>query len=85
MDLKVRSQMRSYVIQRLRMHGDLAPLNDDDLLFTSGRLNSLDAVELVMSLEADYGINFSELNFDLTLLDSVSAITDLVDRRAVNA
>jgi len=77
--------MRSYVIQRLRMHGDLAPLNDDDLLFTSGRLNSLDAVELVMSLEADYGINFSELNFDLTLLDSVSAITDLVDRRAVNA
>ncbi len=83
MDLKVRSKMRNYVTQRLRMHGDLAPLNDEDFLFSSGRLNSLDAVEIVMSLEADYGINFAEINFDLTLLDSIAAIADLVDRHAV--
>lgn len=85
MDLKVRSQMRNYVTQRLRMHGDLAPLNDEDLLFSNGRLNSLDAVEIVMFLEADYGINFSEIGFDLTLLDSIAAMADLVDRHAVNA
>jgi acyl carrier protein len=77
--------MRNYVIQRLRMRGDLSPLHDEDLLFTSGRLDSLDAVEIIMSVETDYGINFSELNFDLTLLDSIAAITDLVDRHAVNA
>jgi acyl carrier protein len=85
MDLKVRSQMRNYVTQRLRMRGDLAPLNDEDLLFTSGRLDSLDAVEIIMSIETDYGINFSEINFDLTLLDSITAIVDLIDRHAVNA
>jgi acyl carrier protein len=85
MDLKVRSQMRNYVTQRLRMQGDLAPLNDEDPLFTSGRLNSLDAVEIIMSIETDYGINFFEINFDLTLLDSIAAIADLIDRRAVNA
>ena len=28
MDLKVRSQMRNYVTQRLRMRGDLAPVDD---------------------------------------------------------
>ena len=53
MDLKVRSQMRNYVTQRLRMRGDFAPLRDDDLLFTSGRLDSLDAVEIIMSVETD--------------------------------
>jgi len=85
MDLKVRSQMRNYVMQRLRMKGDLAPLADEDLLFTSGRLDSLDAVEIIMSLEADHGINFSDINFDLTLLDSVAAIATLVEGHAVNA
>jgi acyl carrier protein len=62
MNTKVRSQMRDYVIQRLRMQGDAAPLNDEDSLFSSGRLDSLDAVEIVMCIETEYGINFSEIN-----------------------
>ena len=78
---KVRSQMRNYVIQRLRMKGDGAPLSDEDLLFTSGRLDSLDAVEIIMTIETDYGVNFSEIDFDLTRLDSIAAIADLIDRR----
>lgn len=85
MDLNVRAHMRDYVLQRLRMKGDLSPLADEDVLFTSGRLDSLDAVEIIMSLEADYGINFSDINFDLTLLDSVAAIAILVEGRPVNA
>jgi acyl carrier protein len=81
MNRNVRSQMRNYVMQRLRMKGDGAPLDDEDLLFSSGRLDSLDAVEIVMCMETEYGINFSEINFDLTLLDSIAAITSLVDQR----
>jgi acyl carrier protein len=81
MNMNVRSQMRNYVMQRLRMKGDGAPLGDEDLLFSSGRLDSLDAVEIVMCMETEYGINFSEINFDLTLLDSIAAITTLVDQR----
>jgi acyl carrier protein len=80
-DTKVRSQMRNYVIQRLRMKGDGAPLGDDDLLFTSGRLDSLDAIEIIMTIETDYGMNCSEIDFDLTRLDSITAIADLIDRR----
>lgn len=59
--------------------------NASNLLFTGGRLDSLDAVEIIMYVEMDYGINFAEINFDLTLLDSVAAITDLIDRHTVNA
>ena len=80
-DTKVRSQMRNYVIQRLRMKGDGAPLSDEDLLFTSGRLDSLDAIEIIMTIETDYGLNFSEIDFDLTRLDSIAAIADLVEQR----
>ncbi|WP_377830174.1 hypothetical protein ACFKHW_14730 [Bradyrhizobium lupini] len=36
---EVRSQMRRYIVQRLLMKGDSAPLGDGDLLFTSGRLD----------------------------------------------
>lgn len=75
---EIRSQMRRYIVQRLLMKGDSAPLSDDDLLFTSGRLDSLDAVELIMSIETDHGINFSDIGFDLTRLDSISAIAGLV-------
>jgi acyl carrier protein len=80
-DTKIRSQMRNYVIQRLRMKGDGAPLGDDDLLFTSGRLDSLDAIEIIMTIETDYPMNFSEIDFDLTRLDSITAIADLIDRQ----
>ena len=59
------------------------PLSDDDLLFTSGRLDSLDAVELIMSIEVDYGINFSDIGFDLTRLDSISAISALVGQPSI--
>jgi acyl carrier protein len=81
MNMKVRSQMRDYVMQRLRMKGDGAVLRDEDPLFSSGRLDSLDAVEIIMCIETEYGINFSDINFDLTLLDSITAITSLVDQR----
>jgi acyl carrier protein len=85
MDMKVRSQLRNCVTQRLAMHGDLGPLDDEDLLFTSGRLDSLDAIEIIMFVETNYGINFSAINFDLTLLDSITAMADLVERHTVDA
>ncbi len=85
MDLKLRSHMRTYIKQRLMMRGDLGPLNDEELLFTSGRLDSLDAIEIIMTIEQEYGINFAEIEFDLTLLDSIAAIDDLVGRHAVHA
>lgn len=81
----LRSQMRDYIRQRLDMKDDRSPLGDDDLLFSSGRLDSLDAVEIIMTIETEHGINFADINFDLTRLDSIDAITDLVARRAAPA
>lgn len=85
MDLSPRSQVRTFVTQRLSLHGDFTPPSGGDPLFTSGRLDSLDAVELVVFVETDFGLDFSRLGFDLTLMDTIDAITDLVTRHAVAA
>ncbi|MBV8773527.1 MAG: acyl carrier protein [Deltaproteobacteria bacterium] len=80
MDVDTRSQVRHYITQRLALKGHGAPIADDQPLFSSGMLDSLDAVELVVYVEDEFGINFSEINFDLTLLDSIAAVCVLVDR-----
>ena len=84
--MKNRLQLRRYVSQRLAMKGGGALVGDGSLLFSSGLFDSLDAVELVIYLEDQFGIRFSEMNFDLTLFDSVDALCNLVeaDHTAVN-
>ena len=80
MDIDIRSQVRHYVTQRLALKGHGAPIADEQPLFSSGLLDSLDAVEMVVYVEDEFGINFSEINFDLTLLDSITAVCALVER-----
>jgi acyl carrier protein len=83
MDMNIQSRVRDHVMQRLQMKGDTGEVGDDDSLFASGRLDSLDAVETIIFVEAEYGLEFSEIDFDLTRLDSISAITRLVARQQV--
>lgn len=80
MDIDIRSLVRDYVTQRLASKGHGAPIADDQTLFSSGLLDSLDAVEMVVFVEEEFGINFAEINFDLTLLDSIAAVCALVER-----
>ena len=35
------------------------------------------AVDLIMRLETDFGIDFSRLDFDVVLIDSINAINQL--------
>jgi acyl carrier protein len=82
MDLKTESNLRNFLLGRLLLKGDGAALSDEEPLFSSGRLDSLDAVETIMLIESEYGIDFAALHFDLTLLDSIAAIIRLVDRKS---
>jgi len=74
--MNTHSHIQEFVMSRLALHGDFTPLADEDPLFSSARLDSLDAVELVMFLESAFAMDFARLGFDLTRLDSVSAIVD---------
>jgi acyl carrier protein len=62
----------------LLQKGDKQPLSDDTSLLLSGRLASVDAVEIVVFLEEKFGINFAEIGFDQAMIDSVDAIDGLI-------
>jgi acyl carrier protein len=80
MAIEIQPRVRLYVTQRLRMKGDGAGVGDAEPLFSTGRLDSLDAVEMIMFIEEVFGINFAEVDFDLTRLESIDAVAALIDR-----
>ena len=69
-----RPEIREFVRGLLTGSGDNEPLVDDDSLLFSGRLQSIDAVEIVVYLEEKCGIDFSEIGFDRDKIDSIDAI-----------
>ncbi|MFY9836458.1 MAG: acyl carrier protein [Xanthobacteraceae bacterium] len=79
MDVNIRAQVRDYIGQRLQMKNDAGAFTDFDSLFMSGRLDSLDAMEVVTFLEDKYGIDFAKIEFDMTVLDSIDSIVKVID------
>jgi acyl carrier protein len=76
------SDLREFLRQSLASAGDSGDIDDSDSLFLSGRLDSLAMTNLVVFLENAYGVDFGEVDFEVELLDSVSAIEALVGRFA---
>ena len=73
-----RHKLREFLQDLLRHKGDLDAFADSDLLMTSGRLQSIDTLELVVFLEEKYGIDFAERGFNQNELDSVDNIMGLI-------
>ena len=72
------AKVRDFMQQILRERSDGTPLGDDDLLFTNGRLDSLAAVNLVIFLEQEFGVDFADIGLDLERIDSIAMIAELV-------
>jgi acyl carrier protein len=73
-----RDAVREFVGSLLRRKGDTNPFTDTDSLVLSGRLDSLDVLEMVVFLEKQYAFDFGDRPFDQQLLDSVHEIADLI-------
>ncbi len=76
--MKGRADIHEFVRELLARSGDSQPLADHDSLLLSGRLQSIDAVEIVVFLEENFGIDFAQIGFDRDQIDSVDAIYTLV-------
>ena len=70
--------VREFLESLLRRKGDMNPFADTDSLVLSGRLDSLDVLEIVVFLENRYAFDFGDRPFDQQLVDSVHEITDLI-------
>jgi acyl carrier protein len=72
------AEVREFFKGLLAIRHDRQPFTDTTSFFLSGRLSSVDAVELVVFLEEKYGIDFADIGFDQSQIDSVEAIGSLL-------
>ncbi|HEX3662795.1 MAG TPA: hypothetical protein VHU89_15275 [Acidobacteriaceae bacterium] len=69
-----KAAIHDFVQDLLLRNEDRAPLADGDSLLVTGRLQSVDTVDIVVFLEERFGIDFAQIGFDRDQLDSVDAI-----------
>jgi acyl carrier protein len=74
--------IREFIGELLARKGDTQPISDDTSLLLSGRLQSVDAVELAVFLEEKFGVDFARIGFDQEMIDTVDMINALVEETA---
>lgn len=74
-----KTAIREFLRKLLDRKGDTQPFSDDASLLLSGRLQSVDAVSLAVFLEEKFGTDFAEIGFDQERLDTVNAISALIE------
>ena len=77
--MNTQAEIRNFLQEMLNNKGDSSAFTDQQLLVTEGRLTSLDVITIVLFLEENYGMDFSDRPFDQNEFDSVESITALVD------
>jgi len=77
--MSTQAKIRNFLEKILNDKGDSSGFTDQQLLLTEGRLTSLDVMMIVVFLEENYGIDFSDQPFDQNEFDSVNSVTALVD------
>jgi len=75
--MRSKNDIREFVHSLLITNGDKGHLSDQDSILLSGRLQSIDAVEIVIFMEENFGIDFAQLGFDREQIDSIDAIYSL--------
>lgn len=78
--MRTRSDLRAFVAGLLTSKGDEQPFGDADSLLLSGRLQSIDAVDIVVFLEENFDVDFAEIGFDEEVIDSIDSICALIER-----
>lgn len=78
MDTQAKQKLREFLTEAIQRQTGESEFSDADSLFISGRLDSFSMMNLVMYIEEAFGLDFSNLEFDVNLIDSVNAIEALV-------
>ena len=79
--MNTRIELRAQFQKLLAGKGDREPLGDADSLVLSGRLDSIDILQIVVFLESSYGIDFADQQFDQEDFDSIARILTLIELR----
>jgi len=81
--MDLRRKLKELLIDRLKFE-DMTPddIGDDDLLFEGGLgLDSIDALEIVVMLESEFGIKVKNESSARSHFRSVASLADYVDSK----
>jgi acyl carrier protein len=76
--------IREFLRTLLATKGDTQPFSDETSLLLSGRLQSVDAVEVAVFLEEKFGVDFAAIGFDQERVDTVASIFTLVEESSAS-
>ena len=83
----IRTNLKKLIVTTLNLDG-LTPerIADDEPLFGTGLgLDSVDALELVVALEKEYGISIASHEVDKSVFGSLASLAGFVERRLAEA
>lgn len=78
------ARIRIFILETLAERG-VTSVSDHDCLFSSGLLDSLSATEVLVALEASYGIDLADEDFDIHAIDTLAGIEQLIAAHRVAA
>ena len=75
-------RVKELIVRRLKLEIDPASIQDDAPLFGEGLgLDSIDALELVLGLEQEFGINVEDEEVGVKAFSSVNALVDFIEQK----
>lgn len=78
---ELKEELKTKIIEQLNLEDvALADIADDDTLFGDGLgLDSIDALELIVMLDKDYGIRLSDPKEGRKIFESVQVMADYIE------
>jgi acyl carrier protein len=78
------AQVKDLIVRRLKLDIDPATIQNDAPLFGDGLgLDSIDALELVLGLEQEFGIKVQDEEVGVKAFASVNALCDFIEQKKI--
>ena len=82
-DTDLKSKVKDLIVRRLKLEIDPATIEDAAPLFGEGLgLDSIDALELVLGLEQEFGIKVADEEVGVKAFSSVNSLTDFIKEKS---
>lgn len=79
MNLEHKTNLIDFLMRELHHSRRANPIQNDESLFLEGPLNSMNMMNLVLFLEDNFNVNFSNIDFSVELIDTIDRIEALVE------
>ncbi|HEU5249605.1 MAG TPA: phosphopantetheine-binding protein [Thermoanaerobaculia bacterium] len=77
-------RVKDLIVRRLKLDIDPGSIQDDAPLFGEGLgLDSIDALELVLGLEQEFGIKVEDEEVGVKAFASVNALVDFIEQKKI--